>query len=60
MSSLLVATFDPHGSLAKLEIEDVATWEEEVTTYKSSSECKRKGITQQENNQHELWVCICW
>jgi hypothetical protein len=26
-SPLLVATFDPHGSLAKLEIEDVATWQ---------------------------------
>jgi hypothetical protein len=25
-SPLLVATFDPHGSLAKLEIEDVVTW----------------------------------
>jgi hypothetical protein len=26
-SPLLVATFDPHGSLDKLEIEDVVTWE---------------------------------
>ena len=26
LSPLLVATFDPHGSLAKLEIEDVVTW----------------------------------
>jgi hypothetical protein len=25
-SPLVVATFDPHGSLAKLEIEDVVTW----------------------------------